>query len=75
MRRRVFKRDGFRCQICGKAGRLECDHKKPITQGGAFWDPRNLQTICRKCHLEKTAGERPKDPKREAWRVFRDELV
>lgn len=30
----VLRHDGFRCQACGKAGRLECDHVKPIDAGG-----------------------------------------
>ncbi|MDE0464614.1 MAG: HNH endonuclease signature motif containing protein [Caldilineaceae bacterium] len=30
----VLRRDGFRCQACGKAGRLEVDHVKPIDAGG-----------------------------------------
>jgi len=79
-RRRVFKRDKFRCRKCGKAGRLEADHIKPVTQGGEFWDPENIQSLCRTCHIEKTAGETVErraveDPQRTAWREFVRELL
>ena len=57
LRRRIFDRDGWRCQTCGKAGRLECDHIIPLHQGGEFWEPSNLQALCRGCHFAKTARE------------------
>ena len=31
----VFNRDGWRCRVCGRAGRLECDHVVPLHRGGA----------------------------------------
>ena len=50
------------------AGRLECDHVMPLRRGGAPYDPENLQTLCRRCHVDKTAGEQRKpDPARERW--------
>ena len=44
----------------GRAGRLECDHvtsleRKPRQDP---YDPNGLQTLCRACHLAKTADER-----------------
>ena len=69
----VFERDLFRCRECGKAGRLECDHVRPVWQGGAEWDPDNLQALCRGCHIRKTAREhmkRPPDPEVAKWRAF-----
>ena len=76
LRRIIKDRDGHRCKICGKAGRLEVDHVKSVSRGGAFWDPENLQSLCRKCHIEKTRGENCKpNPRRDAWLKFRDELV
>ena len=53
----VFKRDGFRCVACGKAGRLECDHIRPVQSGGDWFDMDNLQTLCRGCHISKTRNE------------------
>ena len=71
VRRMVFRRDGYRCRSCGRAGRLECDHVVPLRRGGAPYDPVNLQTLCRGCHVEKTAGENRKpDPEQDRWRAL-----
>ena len=51
---RVFRRAGWRCEECGAAGRLECDHIVPISQGGGEWDTENYQALCRACHLHKS---------------------
>ena len=61
LRMKTLHRDNFRCQNidCGKAGRLEVDHIIPLAQGGRD-DPDNLQTLCRSCHMEKTAQENTK---------------
>ena len=72
----VFRRDGYRCRKCGRPGRLECDHVIPLRAGGDPWDLSNLQTLCRGCHIEKTAAEsREADPAREAWRALVAELA
>ena len=72
LRRRIKDRDGWRCRECGRAGRLEVDHVKPIQDGGDPWDPANLQTLCRSCHIAKTRGEnaRSESPERKAWRDY-----
>ena len=57
VRRAVFERDGWRCRKCGKMGALECDHIEPILSGGDWFDFDNLQTLCRGCHIRKSAGE------------------
>ena len=46
--------------MCGRAGRLECDHINPLERepGQDPYDPNGLQTLCRTCHLAKTADER-----------------
>lgn len=67
LRRHVFTRDQYRCRKCGKAGRLECDHIRPIAQGGAVYDMENLQTLCRGCHIEKTRNERNGTRTRSDW--------
>ena len=69
----VFTRDRWRCRACGKAGRLECDHVRPIQQGGAQWDAANLQALCRGCHFAKTYRERHpagEHPDIRAWRAL-----
>ena len=72
LRRAVFKRDGYRCRECGRAGRLECDHTVPLHHGGARYALDNLQTLCRNCHVEKTRRENETwhSPEREEWRRF-----
>lgn len=56
-RRAVLDRDGYRCQSCGKAGRLEVDHIKPLKSGGKEFELGNLQALCRPCHFAKTSSE------------------
>ena len=77
VRRAVFKRDGYRCQSCGRAGRLECDHVVPLHHGGERYALANLQSLCRGCHVAKTRSENAtwSDPEREAWRAFVRELL
>ena len=51
----IYRRDGYRCQCCGKSGAttcLEIDHIKPIAKGGKT-EYNNLQTLCRSCNKEK----------------------
>ena len=61
VRRAIFDRDNWRCRICGKAGVLNCDHIRPIAKGGDWYDPTNLRTLCRGCHIKITALERRGD--------------
>ena len=76
VRRVVFERDGWRCVMCGRAGRLECDHVDRDWRGDPY-DPTNLQTLCRTCHIAKTADEnrRPPTPAESAWREYVAELT
>ena len=70
----IFARDGWRCRVCGKAGRLEGDHVIPVQAGGDLWDRANLQTLCRGCHLAKSrreqAGGDPDHHELRAWREY-----
>lgn len=56
-RRIVLERDGYRCVGCGIAGQLEVDHMEALQDGGAKFDPANLQALCKSCHSVKTAAE------------------
>ena len=69
IRHRVRDRDGWRCVLCGSAGPLEVDHIKPVSGGGAQFDPKNLRTLCRGCHIGITAkrNRKPPPPERAAW--------
>ena len=79
VRRAVFKRDGFRCVECGKAGRLEVDHIVPMQRepGQDPYDPNGLQTLCRSCHVAKTAAENRREPTpaEAAWRELVNEML
>ena len=77
VRRATFDRDGWRCVRCSRAGRLECDHVVPLDRGGDPWDLANLQTLCRRCHIEKTRGENRREPTpgESEWRELVDELL
>ena len=71
LRRQVFAHDGYRCRSCKAAGRLEADHIVPLHKGGAVYDIRNLQTLCRDCHIKKTADENsPTSPERREWSAY-----
>jgi len=42
------------CRRCGSRQRLQVDHVRPISKGGAKLDLANLQTLCIHCHAAKT---------------------
>lgn len=52
----VFKRDGFKCQYCGKSAPdvvLNADHISPVAKGGKN-DLLNLITSCFECNSGKS---------------------
>src|SRR4029077_17113814 len=49
LRRRVLRRDGWRCQSCGARSNVEVHHKEFRSQGGNDSE-RNLITLCVVCH-------------------------
>lgn len=60
IRERVLKRDNYLCQECLRLGFYtpanQCDHIIPKSKGGTD-DLSNLQSLCYKCHKEKTNKE------------------
>lgn len=53
VRWQVFKRDGYRCDYCGKDnGPFEVDHVKPVSEGGRDTID-NLVTACPDCNRKK----------------------
>lgn len=55
LRRVVLKRDNYRCQKCGAAGKsssgveLHAHHIVPLSEGGLN-KSSNLMTVCKNCH-------------------------
>ena len=65
--RTLFMRTGPLCALCMANGAVtparELDHILPCGNNAArFWDPGNLQALCRECHETKTARENACDP-------------
>lgn len=58
----VRRRSGGRCEVikdgrpCGSRDRVQCDHIKPVSQGGTH-HLDNLRDACKPCHDAKTAQE------------------
>ncbi len=57
LRFRIFKRDNYRCQLCGRSAQdgvtLEVDHKIARAQNGTD-HPDNLWTLCFDCNRGKS---------------------
>ena len=62
LRYEILRRDGFRCQICGRTQadgvRLHVDHIVPISKGGKT-EYDNLRVLCEDCNLGKGARYDP----------------
>lgn len=68
VRRIVLERDGWRCVRCGLPGRLEVHHRQRVADGGAPFDPANLETVCWHCHIEEHKADQAGP--RAAWRAW-----
>ena len=66
MRRRILDARGWRCEDCGRAGRLELHHVIEVADGGDD-SPDNLRALCRPCHFAE--HKRRPGPDRRAWRA------
>lgn len=56
MRFAIYKRDGYRCRICGRTQKstlLEVDYIYPIAKGGKS-TYNNLQTLCHNCNVKRS---------------------
>lgn len=55
MRERILRRDGYRCQICRRYGRMtqatEVHHIKHVDEyPESAMDPSNMISLCHACH-------------------------
>ena len=71
----ALRRAGRRCQDCGRVGRLEVHHVKPLVDGGHPFKLSNLRVVCRDCHFvrdrqaraESAAAADPQEAARQEW--------
>lgn len=56
-RRRILKRDGHICYICGQPGAGSVDHIVPVSLGGGEEDSNLASVHEYPCHASKTARE------------------
>ena len=63
----MFRAAGWKCVRCGRPGRLELHHVKPVESGGAVYEPSNVEVLCRTCHILHHRNDRA-DPARAEWR-------
>lgn len=55
VKRLVWKRDGGKCVTCGANSDLHFDHVIPFSKGGSSNDSKNVQILCSRHNLEKSA--------------------
>jgi 5-methylcytosine-specific restriction endonuclease McrA len=51
----VWKRDGGKCVECGATDELHFDHIVPFSKGGTSLKAENVQLLCARHNLEKSA--------------------
>lgn len=51
----VWRRDGGKCVMCGAADELHFDHILPFAKGGTSFTAENVQLLCARHNLEKSA--------------------
>jgi 5-methylcytosine-specific restriction endonuclease McrA len=51
----VWARDGGRCVTCGATDELHFDHIVPFSKGGTSLKAENIQLLCARHNLEKSA--------------------
>jgi len=54
LRKKVYRRDGFKCVYCNEREFLTLDHRLPVSKGGTN-EFDNLETVCERCNEAKGA--------------------
>lgn len=75
VRRAALKRAAWRCEQCGRAGRLEVHHLDELRHGGAPYALTNLLVLCVSCHVEEHRTRRFITPPAQAWAALVEELT
>ena len=65
----------YRCQHCGRAGRLEVDHILRVADGGAELELDNLQALCRGVSHRKDCRRENTQEMRQEWRGYLANLM
>lgn len=52
VRKQVFSRDGYQCNMCKSTSNLSIDHIVPVSKGGGN-ELDNLQCLCKPCNSKK----------------------
>jgi hypothetical protein len=52
----VWKRDGGKCVICGAKDELHFDHIIPFSRGGTSLKAENIQLLCARHNIAKSAN-------------------
>ena len=55
----VFRRDGYRCRICGEMKRLTVEFAIPPEKGGDAKNPKHLRTVCATCLTKPAEDSKP----------------
>ncbi len=72
LRKKVLERDKGCCRVCGVYdAKWQADHINALWQGGKD-ELDNLQTLCRRHHLDKSVGETPIRAKTDRLRARSD---
>ena len=73
LRARIFRERGEQCESCYSIGEIQLHHKRPVSLGGAIWDEKNLEIVCRQCHLEahrKIEGSKMPEWQRKLYQLL-----
>ena len=64
VKKRVAAKQRWRCGTCRQLldETFEIDHRTPLFRGGHPTHESNLQALCRRCHMFKTALEQVRSP-------------
>ncbi len=55
IKQEVWRRDAGKCVICGSNDELHFDHVLPFSKGGSSLTPENVQLLCARHNLQKSA--------------------